>query len=227
MTVVNPVENGPEAAAGKRVWDLPIRLTHWLLVILVGCSWWTAENDRLDWHTWSGYGILTLLLFRIYWGFFGSTTARFRHFIQGPRAVWAHARELFSRPGKPTLGHNPMGGWSILALLALMASQVGLGLFAEDVDGLASGPLSYMVSYETARWAAETHEAVFELLLVFIVLHIAAILFYWVYKRNNLIPAMFTGRAQLADKTPVYMAPLWRAAVGLVASILMVWWLVG
>lgn len=210
----------------QRVWDLPVRATHWLLVILFGFSWWTAEYDNLEWHTWSGYGLLTLILFRVYWGFVGSSTARFGHFLRGPKAVWAYTRQLFSPTGKAVAGHNPLGGWSAIALLALLLSQVLLGLFSEGVDGLAYGPLSYKVSFDTGRWAAETHEALFNVVLAFIGLHISAVFFYWFYKKNNLITAMFTGRQRVEGNDSVYIAPWWRAIIGLVLAGGFVWWLV-
>jgi cytochrome b len=209
-----------------RVWDLPVRITHWLIVAFITFSWWTAEFDHMEWHARSGYALLVLVLFRIYWGFFGSSTARFSRSLRGPRAVWGYSKELFSRPGEATVGHNPLGGWSALVLLALVLSQVLLGLFSEDVDGLASGPLAYYVSYETGRWAAATHEDFFDLLLIFIGLHIAAVLFYVFYKRNNLIAAMFTGRAPVKGAEKLYFAPLWRAAVGFLLAGVFVWWLV-
>ncbi|MCW8194243.1 Ni/Fe-hydrogenase 1 b-type cytochrome subunit [Proteobacteria bacterium 005FR1] len=212
----------------QRVWDLPVRITHWLIVVFISLSWWTAEFDRMQWHAWSGYALLTLVLFRVYWGFVGSSTARFRHFLRGPGAVLRYSQGLFSRPGEPVVGHNPLGGWSSLLLLILILGQVLLGLFSEDVDGLASGPLSYMVSYDAGRWAAETHEEFFDVLLLFIGLHIAAVAFYLVYKRNNLVAAMFTGRAARDTDTEesLYFAPLWRAAIGFVLAGAFVWWLV-
>lgn len=210
----------------QRIWDLPVRLTHWLMVTLLSFSWWTAEFDHLEWHTWSGYALLTLVIFRIYWGFFGSSTARFSHFLRGPRTVWRYSRKLLRRPEQPVAGHNPLGGWSSVLLLLLILTQVLLGLFSEDVDGLASGPLAYQVSYDTGRWAAETHEDFFDALLVFIGLHIAAVFFHLTYKRNNLIAAMFTGRSQVVSQDKLYFAPLWRAAIGLVLAGAFVWWLV-
>lgn len=203
-----------------------MRITHWLLVLLFGFSWWTAEYDQLEWHTWSGYGLLTLIIFRVYWGFLGSSTARFSHFLRGPTAVWRYTRQLFSRTGNPVVGHNPLGGWSALAVLVLLLSQVLLGLFSEGVDGLAYGPLSYKVSFDTGRWAAETHEALFNVVLAFIGLHIVAVFFYLFYKKNNLITAMITGRHHLVKSEAVYMAPWWRAITGLLLAGCFVWWLV-
>ena len=211
-----------------RIWDLPTRLFHWLIVALFAFSWWSAETDRLDWHMRSGYAILTLLLFRIYWGFAGSATARFAAFIKGPRTFAAYAAGLLARPGKPSPGHNPMGGWSVVALIALLLLQTGLGLFAIDVDGLNAGPLNILVSFETGRRIAGLNSLIFNVLLILIGLHIAAILFYWLYKRENLIAAMVTGRKTMPRPTPgqIRMASLWWAMPGLIGAGLIVAWLV-
>ena len=91
---------GPNPDRCVRVWDLPIRLFHWLITALFGFCWWSAENDHLDWHMWSGFGVLALVLFRVYWGFAGSATARFASFLKGPRAVFDYARNLFRRSDK-------------------------------------------------------------------------------------------------------------------------------
>jgi cytochrome b len=206
------------------VWDIPTRLTHWLLVVLLGFSWWSANADQLGWHRYSGYAILTLVLFRVYWGFVGSSTARFREFARGPIAVARYARSLFARKSVVAIGHNPMGGWSVLLLLALLLMQVGLGLFAVDVDGIESGPLAQWVSFETGRAAAKLHHRVFNVLLTFAALHIMAVLYYQLFKRHALISAMFSGvkrlRAPVTDM-PQH-APILRAAVGLALSALLV-----
>src|SRR6185369_9982431 len=97
------------------VWDLPVRLFHWLIVILFAFSWWSGEqgHEWLPFHFWSGYAILTLVLFRIVWGFVGSGTARFSDFLKGPRAGLHHVGQLL-RPGKTgDVGHNPLGGWMV------------------------------------------------------------------------------------------------------------------
>ncbi|MEW6169392.1 MAG: cytochrome b/b6 domain-containing protein [Pseudomonadota bacterium] len=212
--------------ARRRVWDLPTRLLHWLLVALFAFSWWSAENHAMDWHRWSGYGVLGLLLFRLYWGLVGSTTARFASFVRGPRAFFAYARRLLQRPGPITPGHNPMGGWSVLALLALLLVQVGTGLFATDTDGLESGPLASKISYSLSRDFAEVHEISFNLLLALVGLHVAVVLFYWVYKRENLIAAMLSGDKRLpaAPELARLRFEGWRRALpGVLIAAAIVW----
>jgi cytochrome b len=218
-----------ERRVAVRIWDLPTRLFHWLIVALFVVSWWTAENDHLDWHMLSGYAILGLVIFRIYWGVAGSETARFATFLKGPRTFFAYAGRLLERPGRATPGHNPMGGWSVVALVFLLLLQVVLGLFAIDVEGLNSGPLDTLVSFDTGRWFAHLHGRVFNLLLILSGLHVAAIMFYWIYKRDNLIEAMITGSKRLPEgesRPHPRFVRLWWAVPGLLAAGLVVAWVV-
>jgi len=207
-----------------RIWDLPTRLVHWSLVVLVAFSWWSAENGAMDWHRYSGYTMLGMLVFRVYWGFFGGATARFVQFVRGPRAVIDYLRGVTAKP----FGHNPLGAISVVLILLLLLTQVGLGLFAVDIDGLESGPLSRFVSFDTGRALAESHELVFNILMVVIVLHIAAVLAYLIVKRDNLIGAMITGRTQVADDAKavaVAGSPL-HLAIGVAVAVLVVWLIV-
>lgn len=214
----------PEAApkVRARLWDGPVRIVHWLLVALILVAWLTA-GQNMTLHRWSGYAVIGLLIFRIYWGLFGSESARFASFVKGPRAVIAYARTLGSRTAVEHPGHNPVGALSVAALLLLVLVQATLGLFAVDVDGLESGPLSYLVEFETGRLAAEWHELTFRFLQGLIVLHVAAVLFYLVYKRQNLIGAMITGRRAFSADPGLRFAPWWKAAVGVVIAFVLTW----
>lgn len=210
-----------------RVWDLPTRLFHWLIVALFAFSWWTAESDHLDWHMLSGYAILGLVLFRVYWGFAGSSTARFATFLKRPRALVAYAGRVFEPRSHAAVGHNPMGGWSVVVLLLLLFLQTMLGLFAIDVDGVNAGPLDTLVSFEMGRWFSHQHSRVFNILLIFTGLHVTAVLFYWIYKRENLISTMVTGFKRLPEgdaRQDLYFARLWWAVPGLLAAGLLVAW---
>ncbi len=213
--------------AGQRIklWDLPVRLTHWSFVALMPALWWTAEHDQMDWHKRLGYVALGLILFRIYWGLFGSSTARFAGFVKGPRAVFAYIRTLFSKAGEPLVGHNPMGGWSVVILLLLILAEVKLGLFAVDVDGIESGPLSSFVSFDLGRLAAHWHHLLFNVLLAFIALHILAVAFYAMVKRENLVGPMWSGRREMAAPmiAPSF-APFWRLVLGIVIAVGLTWW---
>jgi cytochrome b len=206
-----------------RVWDGATRLVHWLLVALVGLSWWTASHHRMNYHRYSGYALLGVLAFRLYWGVFGSTTARFAHFVKGPRSIWRYLR---SRALKAAPGHNPLGALSVLALLGLLLGQVTLGLFCVDVDGLESGPLSHWVTFETGRACARLHRIGFDVLKVLILLHIVAVLLYWVFKRDNLIRPMITGSEGWSHGPlpRIEFAPRWHAVLGIALAALLVWY---
>jgi cytochrome b len=206
-----------------RVWDRSTRLVHWLLVVLVGLSWWTARHHRMSYHSYSGYALLGVLAFRLYWGVFGSSTARFAQFVKGPRSIWRYLR---SKALNADPGHNPLGALSVLALLGLLLGQVVLGLFCVDVDGLESGPLSHWVTFETGRLCARLHRIAFDVLKVFILLHIAAVVFYWIWKRDNLIRPMITGsRAWRHEPLPhIEFAPRWQALIGVALAALLVWY---
>jgi cytochrome b len=189
-----------------RIWDLPVRLFHWAIVLLVPALWATQEWDMLDTHILLGEIMLGLVLWRLLWGVLGSSTARFASFVRGPGAVLRYLRG-----GGKGFGHNPLGGWSVVAMLLLLAVQVGLGLFATDEDALYEGPLAHRVSYETARTIAHRHETVFWVLVALIALHVVAILYYRFIKRDDLITPMFTGRGDAVAGEPTLVpAPLWR-----------------
>lgn len=210
---------GEAPSTGRvRVWDLPVRLGHWLIVILVAACWWTADSGHLQWHRWAGYGALGLILFRIYWGFAGGETARFSHFLRGPKAVLAYGRRLLSRGDAVSLGHNPMGGWSVMALLGLLLGESVLGLFSVDIDGIESGPLSYLVSFDLGRLAAKWHHLLFNAFVTLIVLHVGAVIFYLVVRRENLVGAMVSGFKRGEGPAPRFAGP-WRAALGLLIAL--------
>jgi cytochrome b len=202
------------------VWDLPTRLIHWLFVLLISLSWWTAETGRLEWHRWSGYALLGLTLFRVYWGFAGSSTARFSRFVRGPGTIVSYLKGTWT----PTAGHNPLGALSVLLLLGLLLLQIALGLFAVDVDGIESGPLSLYVSFEAGRAAAGWHETVFNILMTVILLHVIAALYYLVVKRQNLIAAMVTGKRTYASNVaPLERGTIARLVTGIVLSAALTW----
>jgi cytochrome b len=203
-----------------RTWDVPTRLVHWLIVVCVAGSWWTAESGKLEWHRLSGYVLLGLVIFRVYWGFFGSSTARFSQFLRGPRAIGGYLKGSWAL----SAGHNPLGALSVIALLFLLGLQVVLGLFAVDVDGIESGPLSLYVSFETGRAAADWHESVFNVLMVFIIVHLAAILYYRVVKKDRLLGAMFSGtREYREDIPPLQPASAIRFLIGVIISVALTW----
>lgn len=179
-----------------KVWDPFVRVFHWSLIALFGFAWWSGENHDMDRHRQAGYAIFALVVFRIFWGFAGSRTARFAQFLKGPGAIMAY---LKTHDGEtPSDGHNPLGGWSVAVLLTVILTITLAGLFAVDVDGIESGPLADWVSFDTGRMASEWHEGVFKAALAVIGLHVLAIGYYQVLNAHNLIGPMITGRRDRA-----------------------------
>lgn len=195
-----------------KLWDVSVRLIHWGMALLIPAMWWTAEEGELEWHRRLGLTLMALILFRLVWGFIGSDPARFVHFVRGPRAIGDY---LVGRTPAP-LGHNPLGALSVVAMLALIAAQLSLGLIAQDEYGLVSGPLNHLVSAETGEWATEIHELLFDAIVAVAALHIASVLYYELIRRSNLIGPMLTGRKAVPAGTAVPR----RAGVGAVIAAL-------
>ncbi|MCA8887733.1 MAG: cytochrome b/b6 domain-containing protein [Parvularculaceae bacterium] len=206
------------------IFDPALRLFHWGAAVLIPVLWWTAENGHYDWHRRIGLTMLGLVIFRILWGFIGPATARFGEFVKGPGAILNYVQNL-GRPYHPAAGHNPLGALSVIALIAVLAAQTSLGLFAVDVDGIESGPLSHLVSFDTGREAAELHETNFKILTVLIVLHLGAIAFYRFGLGANLIPSMITGKRRAKPEDEIVF-PVMRfmvaAAIAVVAVMAIV-----
>ncbi|MGE0082070.1 MAG: cytochrome b/b6 domain-containing protein [Thiohalomonadaceae bacterium] len=190
----------PEIAATSdpvqrvRVWDVPVRLFHWTLVGLMVTLFVTAEvlEDAIQTHALAGYAVLALVLFRILWGFLGNSRARFADFVRGPGEVLRYAAGFFRGRHEFHAGHNPLGGWMVLALLAMVLLQAGIGLFTND-DILFEGPLAHWVSKDTSDWLTGLHEDVFHVLLVMVALHVSAVVLHRFLHGENLVVAMFTG----------------------------------
>lgn len=213
-----------------RVWDLPVRVFHWMLVILIATSWISAEigGNAMQIHQWSGLTVLMLILFRIAWGFFGGTHARFTSFVRSPAAAVRYGSGLIRGAREFHPGHNPLGGWMVMALLLSLLIQAGTGLFAND-DIMLEGPLAARVSKETSDLLTVIHEVNFNVLLGLVAAHILAVLFYLLVKRENLILPMITGDKLLPDddqSAAPRSGPLWLAALLLGASATAVWLLV-
>jgi cytochrome b len=205
----------------QQVWDLPVRLVHWLLAALIAFSWWSVHSHHTDWHIWSGCAILTLLIFRLLWGFVGSSTARFTTFVRGPRAIRDYLRGRWRG-----IGHNPLGALSVLALFLALAVQVGLGLFAQDEDGIYTGPLYRLVSSDTSDKARDLHETWFNVILGLIALHVGAIIFYRM-RGKGLTKPMITGRAVVDRGTePMRQAKWWVAFICLAIAVALTRWII-
>lgn len=213
--------------AETRVWDPWLRLTHLGLIVGVVGAYGTAEWGWLDMdaHFWFGYAVLTLVLFRVLWGLFGTTHARFGSFLRGPAAL---LRELKGGTDvEVSLGHSATGGWATLVLLAALLFQAGTGLFTND-EIQWFGPLSERISYELAESLSSLHARFQNLLLALIGLHVVAVLTYLLVKKRNLITPMITGRKPQdgADYHPVHgwLAPLLLAlSAGTVWALIRFW----
>ncbi len=204
--------------SAHNLWDLPLRVFHWSLVILIPLAWWTGEEGDFDWHSWVGYSLLVLVSTRIVWGLVGSRHARFTDFLKGPGAIAAYLRGQ----GATTPGHNPLGGWSVVALLVVLLLQAVSGLFNSD-DVLYNGPLYYAASTEFRDTMGVIHELAFDVLVVLVVLHLLAIAFYQWRKREPLIQAMVRGKAE-GKKGREAPRPWWLAVLIAGVLALLLWW---
>ena len=177
-----------------RVWDLPIRLFHWLLVICIISSFITVKigGNAMEWHARVGYCVLTLIIFRICWGFIGSHHARFIHFVPGPKGLLNY----LSGKAKAGLGHNPLGALSVLGLLFSVGIQAVTGLFAND-DIAFEGPFAKYISSETVELLTSIHRQNEKILIVLIVTHLCAIFYYQKFKGENLIKPMLLGDKEI------------------------------
>jgi cytochrome b len=205
-----------------KVWDLPTRVLHWVLVVLVACSFISVEvgGTAMEYHKDCGVIILALLVFRIIWGFVGGRESRFKSFVHGPVAVFRYTSTMLHTNSQRHLGHNPLGGWSVLAMLAVLLLQAGTGLFAND-DVLTEGPLYGLVDKATSDRLTEIHQLNSGLLTALVILHICAIGFYYFRKKDNLLLAMFTGFKKWPNNDPPPAQSLWVAvAVGTFAVAL-------
>jgi cytochrome b len=197
------------------VWDAPLRLFHWALAALVVISFVSGKigGAALEWHMRSGYAILALLLFRLAWGVVGSHTARFSAFVRGPRAVMGYLRAGLAgrRPRSP--GHNPLGGWSVMAMLVVLLLQAASGLFVDD-EIATQGPLTRKVSNAVVAKLTAFHVYNEWLVVGLVVLHLAAIAYYHWVAHVNLVGPMLHGNVMLDEPIAApSQRPAWLAAV--------------
>ena len=202
-----------------RVWDWPVRITHWAIALAVLLCYGTAEYGWLDmqWHFYFGYSVLCLSVFRVLWGIFGSEHARFSDFVRGPGTIIKYLRgQLPNR-----LGHNPLGALSVILLLVLLLAQSISGLFNSD-EVMWYGPLNERVSAKIANFMADVHERGETLLLIAIGLHIAAIAYHLLVKRENLMTPMLTGHTP-SDQPDARWASIWRALLLAAITVATLW----
>lgn len=204
------------------VWDLPVRVFHWALVALVGAAWISAETGLTTIHSYVGYSVLALVVFRVLWGLVGSEHARFSDFLRSPAVAWDYLKGLFGGRSSHYDGHNPAGGWMVVALLLVLLLQVGTGLFATD-EILFEGPFAPLVGSDGSEWMTEIHEASFDLLIALVVLHVAAVAVHELFG-ERLVRAMLDGY-KASERPAGRQRPLWLAVLVLTVAAAGVWWL--
>lgn len=204
-----------------KVWDFPTRLFHWSIVGLLGGLWWTADIGEMQWHQVLAYVLMILILFRLIWGVIGSETSLFSQFFVGPKKVINYA---LTNPKPASLGHNPLGGYMVFALLGLLVLQLTTGLFATD-EIFTEGPLIHLVSSDTASWLTWLHKTNFNVILGLVVLHVAAVILH-VVKGDNILKAMFSGYKYVSGKVtaPTLRSP-WLALAVVAVLFAGIWWL--
>jgi cytochrome b len=193
-----------------KTWDIWIRISHWLLVILVLLCYYTAEIGGLTFtfpgtnliianmeiHLWSGLTILTILIFRIFWGFIGSETSRFSIMLNTSLNVYEYIKGLPRNNASFYIGHNPAGAIFVFLIIAALLIQASTGLFSQDDSFFpTTGPLAGFISDDYSNSITKFHKLWWEYVIsVMIIVHLLANIFYIIIKKQNLIPAMFTGK---------------------------------
>lgn len=198
------MSEAPSRLSSVRVWDLPTRVFHWVLALTIVASVVSAKigGNAMIWHFRFGYVVFTLIAFRVLWGLVGGRWSRFSSFVYAPATLLRYLRGQSNTDDHNNVGHNPLGSLSVFALLAVLAAQVASGLVADD-EIANIGPLNRFVSGALASQATHWHKDYGQwILLALVALHVAAILYYLVGKRTNLVLPMFSGNKALPAGTP-------------------------
>jgi cytochrome b len=218
------------ADESRRVWDLPVRIVHCLLVAALVGAYAThkAGVEYFRYHAWCGYTVVVLSAFRILWGFVGTKHARFTSFVRGPRVTIDYLLDLVRGRHPAHAGHNPLGAWMVVFLLAALFAQGVTGLFAND-EIFNTGPLYGHVAESTSLVLTSWHRRIFDWILYAVLLHVAAVLAHRVFARQDLIGPMFSGRkpaAVVGADEAIGSSRLWLAVLLLAAVAGVVGWLV-
>lgn len=178
-----------------RLWDPAIRIFHWALLICVVAAWGLGKfgPDIMTLHFYFGYAVAALLGFRLIWGLVGPKAVRFTHFIYSPKTTLSYASKIMERKPSYWRGHNPVGAMAVFALLGVLIAQVATGLMGDPDDYINVGPLASYVGYDNASLAIDIHETLASILLILVIIHVAAVAFYKLWKREDLIKPMITG----------------------------------
>jgi cytochrome b len=229
---ITPADLAPASSTTLdiRVWEWPVRAFHWGIVVLLVALVVTAKlgGSWMDWHMRAGYAMLTLVLFRVLWGFVGGPHARFASFVRGPGAVLRYARSLVQGTKEEHVGHNPLGGWSIVLLLLALLTQAATGLFAND-DISSDGPLVKFVTKDLSDTITSFHRRHVWWIFALVAVHLTEVFTYLFAFKENLVHAMVTGRKRLpvsAVPRPEHGPVTVRALVLLALSAFVVWWVV-
>jgi len=187
----------PSSAGQSKVWDLPVRLFHWTLATAFLGAFVTNRLgvSYFKYHVWCGYAVIVLVSFRILWGFVGTYHAQFKHFLRGPVTTLRYAARLFRGKAAAHLGHNPLGAWMVILLLAGLAVQAVTGLFSND-EIFNTGPLVGYVTKEMSLRLTSLHRHLFYWVAAAVALHILAVIAHRVFDQTDLVRAMITGSKQ-------------------------------
>ena len=204
-------------AAERRVWDLPVRIFHWTLVLAVAAAFVTNKLGVkfFKYHVWAGYAVIVLVGFRLIWGFVGTRHALFRNFVRAPSETLAYARDLRAGKEKPYAGHNPLGALMVLALLGALGLQAIFGLFGND-EIFNAGPFAGAVSKTLSLTLTSIHRQLFYWLAGGVALHVLAVAAHKIFRNENLARAMITGRKPAEVVPPqeaIHSSKLWLAVV--------------
>jgi cytochrome b len=205
------------------VWDVFVRAFHWSLVLLFAFSAITGKvgGSWIKWHMYSGYAILALVLFRIVWGFVGGEYARFASFVAGPTSAVRYGLGLLKRGSQHVISHNPIGGWMVVALLLVLATQAVLGLICDD-EIATTGPLARYVSTELSLKAMSWHRLLGDVLLILVAIHILAVVFHVFVKKESLVRAMFSGNKDLPTDLAREAQSARKASIGIGFVVLLI-----
>lgn len=213
-----------------RIWDIFVRIFHWLLAGTICFAWWSGEQggEWMVWHLRAGYFVLGLVTFRVIWGFAGSRYARFSEFLTSPKSAFSYLKAMLSGRDKTYAGHNPAGGWGVMVLLLLCAVQAGSGLFAND-DIFTEGPLAHLVGYDLSIEITRWHKLMFNALLGMIGLHVVAVVYHQRFRKEPIVQAMFSGRKPVEDasaEAPASRSEWLKGVAAVLVSAAAVWALI-
>lgn len=212
------------------IWDLPLRIFHWLFALTLFASWYTSDqaHDLIELHMQLGFFTLGLLVFRICWGIIGSKHSRFSSFIPSPTKLISYLKSLANNENVISVGHNPLGSLMVILMIVLVSLQAVSGLFIND-DVFSSGPYYGSVSKTVEELMFFLHHHIFDYVIAAIALHLAAIFYYVRIKKQSLILPMINGKKSAEDideKNAIKHSKLWLALALVLITALLVYWLV-